>query len=327
MSHLGSKENIVPISEVSIIIPAYNEETQIVENVQAIKNNLDTIGIEYEFIIVDDGSKDNTWQELKKLCQNSPKMTILRLSRNFGKESAICAGLEASINHSVIVMDCDLQHPPELLPKMIRLWQEEGFDIVECVKTSRGRESLINRVGAHLFYDLLNKLSGIDLSEASDFKLLDKKVVVALKEMREYHTFFRGMSSWVGFKKVSIPFDVPERSHGTSKWSFFKRTKLAINAITSFTSIPMQIVTFLGVVFFTGSIALGVQTLFMKFKGVAFSGFTTVILLLLIIGSTLMISLGIIGTYISKIYDEVKQRPRYVISEKKRTECVTYLES
>jgi dolichol-phosphate mannosyltransferase len=203
-----------------------------------------------------------------------------------------------------------------MIPEMVKLWRESGFDVIEGVKSSRGKEKLVNKMGAGLFYNLLKRSSGIDLRMASDFKLLDKKVIEAWRRMGERNTFFRGMSAWVGYKRASLPFQVAERKTGNSKWSILRLIKLAINAITSFSSLPLQIVTFLGVLFLIGSFLLGIQTLFMKIANIAVSGFTTVILLQLIIGSALMISLGVIGTYIAKIYEEVKYRPRYLVSEK-----------
>ncbi|MDF2523670.1 MAG: glycosyl transferase family 2 [Clostridiales bacterium] len=302
--------------KISLIIPVYNEEKQISESIKVIGEIIDKINIDYEFILIDDGSSDNTWKVLKELSVKILQIKAFRLSRNFGKEAALCAGLECATGDACIVMDADLQHPPEIIPEMIRLWREEGYDVVEGVKASRGKENLINRLGAIWFYKLLKKLSRFDLDSASDFKLMDSKVVDAWKTMGERNTFFRGMSYWVGFNRISIPFIVAERTIGQTKWSVFRLYKLAVNAITSFSSLPLQFVTFLGMAFLAGSFLLGIQTLFMKFKGIAVSGFTTVILLLLIIGSSLMISLGIIGTYIAKIFDEVKGRPRYLISEK-----------
>jgi len=300
---------------VSIIIPVYNEGKQIFENINIIHTILNRASVKHQFIIVDDGSKDDTWNEINRISQAIPEVYAVRLSRNFGKESALCAGLELSNGDACVIMDADLQHPPEIIPEMVRLWKEEGYEVVEAVKSSRGKEKLVNKTGALLFYKILYRLSGFDLNHASDFKLLDAKVVSAWRLMNERNTFFRGMSAWVGFKRTSIPFVVAERRIGTSKWSVLRLFKLAVTAITSFSSAPLQIVTFLGIGFLIGSFLLGIQTLYMKFKGMAVSGFTTVILLQLIIGSALMISLGVIGTYIAKIFDEVKSRPRYIISE------------
>lgn len=300
---------------ISVVIPVYNEEKHIQESIYTIHNLLESSSIEHEFILVDDGSRDNTWVELSTLSKKLPEVNAIKLSRNFGKEAALCAGLEAVSGDACIVMDADLQHPPEIIPEMVKLWQQENYNVVEGVKISRGKEKFVNKLGAHLFYGTLKALSGFDLDQASDFKLMDAKAISAWRLMNERNTFFRGMSAWVGFKRTSIPFTVAERKSGSSKWSLFKLFKLAINAITSFSSMPLQIVTFLGVIFLIGSFILGLQTLYMKFRNIAVSGFTTVILLQLIIGSALMISLGIIGTYIAKIFDEVKGRPRYLISE------------
>ena len=302
-------------SLITVIIPVYNEENQICENICVIREYLSQIDMEFELLLVDDGSTDKTWFKLRMLSEEIPRIKALRLSRNFGKEAALCAGLEAAEGDACIIMDADLQHPPELIPEMIRLWKEEGYEVVEGVKSQRGNENPVNKIGAHLFYYLLGKLSGFNINQASDFKLLDKRVVLAWRRMKERDTFFRGMSAWIGFNRTSIPFTVKSRTKGVSKWSLFKLFKLAINAITSFSSLPLHIVTIMGLIFLAGSLILGVQTVYMKLRGMALSGFTTVILLLLIIGSTLMISLGVIGSYIARIYEEVKRRPRYIVAE------------
>lgn len=301
---------------ISIVIPVYCEGKQIGKNIKKIHSILDANKISHEFVLVDDGSTDNTWEEMCKLHSDISCVRAFRLSRNFGKEAALCAGLEVLKGDACVVLDADLQHPPEIIPEMVRLWREEGFDVVEGVKASRGKESIIYKAEALFFYKLLKKLSGIDLDSASDFKLLDAKVIDAWRQMDERNTFFRGMSAWVGFNRTKIPFTVAQREEGGSKWSVFRLIRLAINAITSFSSLPLHIVTILGAIFLMISFVLGIQTLYMKFDGQAVSGFSTVILLLLIIGSALMISLGIIGTYIAKIFDEVKYRPRYLISQR-----------
>ena len=300
----------------SIIIPIYQEQNQVYDNIQTIHRVLAGKNIHHEFVLVDDGSRDHSWSEILRLSRDLGNIKAIRLSRNFGKEAALCAGLENISGDACIIMDSDLQHPPQLIPEMVKLWKYDGYDVVEGVKASRGKESLINKLGANAFYALLKKLSGLNLDRASDFKLLDKKVVDAWNRMGEKVVFFRGMSAWVGFKRISLPFEVAERRDGKSKWSLYKLFKLAINAITAFSSAPLQIVTFIGVLFSIGAIILAIQTLYLKFMNIAFSGVTTVILLLLIIGSTLMISLGIIGTYVARIFDEVKGRPRYLVSEK-----------
>jgi polyisoprenyl-phosphate glycosyltransferase len=302
-------------SFITVVIPVYNEEGQICENISVIRKYLAVTNMEFLILLIDDGSTDGTWFRLKMLSDEVPCIKALRLSRNFGKEAALCAGLEASEGAACIIMDADLQHPPALIPEMVRLWKDEGYEVVEGIKTLRGNESIINKVGANLFYNILSKLSGFNIKQASDFKLLDKKVVSAWRSMNERETFFRGMSAWVGYNRISIPFNVGIRTGGVSKWSLFKLCNLAVKAITSFSSFPLHIVTFMGVFFLIGALVLGIQTLYMKLMGMAYSGFTTVILLLLIIGSSLMISLGVIGTYIARIYEEVKCRPRYIVAD------------
>jgi glycosyltransferase involved in cell wall biosynthesis len=198
---------------------------------------------------------------------------------------------------------------------MVRLWQSSGADLVEAVKRRRGRESLSSKVGAQLFYFILNRLSGFHFKGASDFKLMNRKAVDAWLQMHERNVFFRGMTVWMGFTTVQIPFEVVPRSAGQSTWSVLKRVKLALVGITAFSSFPLHLVTFAGVVFLGIAVLLGLQTLYLKLVGRAVSGFATVILLELIIGSLLMISLGIIGEYLARIYEEVKGRPRYLVAE------------
>ena len=302
-------------SKLSVVIPVFQEGIHIRNSIGIIENVLTSNNIIYEFILIDDGSKDNTWAEIKKLAGDNINVTSLRLSRNFGKESALCAGLEYADGDMVLVMDADLQHPPTLIPEMVKAWLDEGYDVVEGIKSSRGKENLLYRIGAKFFYYIIYKTADINLGKASDFKLLDRKVIDAWKEMPERAIFFRGMSAWLGFDRKQINFDVADRVNGKTKWSFWRLVRLALNAITSYSSVPLHCITVLGIFMFIGTILLSIQTLYMKFAGRATSGFTTVILLQLIIGSSIMISLGMIGIYLTKIYKEVKARPRYLISK------------
>lgn len=311
---MGKPCNSKPIV-LSIIIPVYCEEKQIAVVLTAIDRILQELGLTYELVVVDDGSTDCTFMRLEEAATLLPNLRVVRLSRNFGKESAICAGLQMSKGKAVIVMDGDLQHPPQLIPEMVRLWLEAKVDVVEAVKQRRGRESFINRIGAKVFYRVLNYLSGYSLEGYSDYKLVDRKVVEAWLQMGERNLFFRGMIAWLGFRHVQLPFTVPDRVSGHSRWSVFSLIKLSLTAITAFSSLPLQLVTISGFIFLGFSIVLGIQSLWLKLTGNAVEGFTTVILLLLIIGSIIMISLGIIGVYVARIYEEVKRRPRYVIAE------------
>lgn len=299
----------------SVLIPVHNESDQIAQNLSLIHAEASKIGVPMEIIVIDDGSTDNTWQALEMMAGQMPKVKALRFSRNFGKEAAICAGLAYSSGQACIVIDSDLQHPPELIPEMVRLWREEHWDVVEGIKRTRGTEALINRIGARFFYRTLSGLSGYNLYGSSDFKLLDRKVIDAWLDMRERNTFFRGMISWLGYRRKQITFSVPRRRLTQSRWSFFGLFRLAVVAITAFSSLPLQAVTLLGALFLFCAMLFSGYALVLYFTGLALPGFTTVIILELMLGGVLMISLGIIGTYIAQIYQEVKYRPRYVVAE------------
>jgi len=301
---------------VSLIIPAYNEEVMIQTAYEEISHVLDDMDVDYEFVFIDDGSTDGTYNEIKRMHDDgNENIHCVSFSRNFGKESAIFAGLKEAKGNCCIVMDCDLQHPPTVIPEMYRLWKE-GFEIVEGVKKNRGKEGLIYKLMAKLFYSIISRCSNIDLKDASDFVLLDRVVIDSLLSIPETTPFFRGLSRWVGFRTMKLPFEVAERRFGKSKWSSRGLIRYAIHNITIFSADPLQIVTIMGVVFIIGSVLVGGEALYRYFTHTALGGFTTVIGLLLLTGGLIMISLGIIGIYISQIYDEVKRRPRYLIDKR-----------
>lgn len=299
---------------ISVVIPLYQEAANLRPVLSGVTTALAKTGSPFELIVVDDGSPDETWQILAEEAKGLSTLHGLRLSRNFGKELALCAGLERARGDAVIVMDGDGQHPPELLPEMVRVWQTSGADLVEAVKSKRGPESFTQRVGALLFYVFLNKLAGVNLKGTSDFKLMSRRALDAWLQMEERNVFFRGMTAWLGFTRVQIPFEVPGRAAGQTGWSFPKRLRLALTGLSAFSWLPLQFVTLAGLLFFIFSVLFGIYTLALQLTGRSVSGFATVILLLLIIGSLLMLSLGIIGEYLARIYEEVKRRPRYVIA-------------
>lgn len=299
----------------SIIIPSYNEERNIEKTFAVVTEVLEANGIDFEIIFINDGSSDSTWQKISALAHENDNVTSVDFSRNFGKESAIFAGLEIASGDACVLMDCDLQHPPETIIEMYNIWKNNDVDIVEGRKKSRGKESKLYKCFSMLFYRILNKSSGLDMDSASDFKLLDRKVVDALNKMPERLTFFRAMSSWVGFRTEKIYFEVAERQEGKSKWSGRSLFRYAINSITSFTSAPLHLVTVFGIITFIISVVLGIDTLYNKIWGNSEAGFPTVIILQLLTTSIIMFSLGIIGYYISKIYEEIKNRPRYIITK------------
>lgn len=297
----------------SVIIPSYNENENIRRTAQTIAGILSDAAIEYELIFVDDGSRDTTWAEICAAHDSDPCVRGLGFSRNFGKEGAIFAGLKNARGDCAVVIDCDLQHPPELIPQMYQLWQG-GAEVVEAIKRSRGKEGLFHKIFARSFYKMMKSSSGINLDGASDFKMLDRKVINALNELPERITFFRALSSWVGFTTERVEFDVQPRAAGKSKFSMKSLFRFALNNITSFTDVPIRLITWVGVIFGIMALVLGIQTLVKYFCGQAAEGFSTVILLILITGACVLLGVGVIGYYLSKIYEEIKQRPRYIVA-------------
>ena len=298
----------------SVVIPAYNEQEMVPVAAEQISAILDAAQIENELIFVDDGSKDTTWAQIKAASEAHGNVRGVHFSRNFGKEAAIFAGLHHAKGDCVAVIDCDLQHPPEKLVEMYRLW-EQGVEVIEGVKSDRGTESALHRLSAKVFYSLISRATKVDMTRASDFKLLDRKAVNVILTMREKRAFFRALSSWVGFKTAEVCYEVRERTAGESKWSTWSLMKYAVSNITAFTALPLHLVTIFGVLTLLVSLVLGVIALVQKFMGIALGGFTTVIILLLFLGSLIMISLGIIGYYIGNIYEEIKDRPRYIVAD------------
>lgn len=302
------------MSLLSIVLPSYNEEQNIENTAKVLAELLEKNQIEYELVFISDGSKDGTYEEIKKAAGKNPRVKGAEFSRNFGKEAGIFAGLELTTGDAVIVMDCDLQHPPEVIPQMWEMWKN-GAEVIEGIKSSRGKESLGHKLSAGLFYKIMSKLIKMDMNASSDFKLLDRKVVDVLLDLPERNTFFRALSFWAGFRTETILYEVQERQFGTSKWSLWSLMKYAVSNATSFSTLPLQLITVMGFISIMFSIVLAVQTLVRFMMGKSVEGFTTVILLILIIGGFIMLSLGIIGHYIARIYEEVKGRPKYIISK------------
>jgi glycosyltransferase involved in cell wall biosynthesis len=304
----------LPVPILSVVIPVYREGTHLSATLQEIVAILKDSTGSFEIVLVDDGSPDDTWDTILQQKDRFEQVQGVRLSRHFGKEAALAAGLEFTSGSAILVMDGDLQHPPTLIPEMIQLWRNGG-EVVEAVKRSREKETFIMRVSARLFYSIFTRLTEVDLHGASDFKLMDRRVLDAWQKLGEHSLFFRGMSAWLGFRRVQLPFDVPDRSSGQTGWSLLQRIKLAMTAVTSFSSAPLYLIILLAMGFAAFAFVLGLQALYYKFTGHAVDGSTTVILLILILGSVVLFGLGLIGVYIAQIYDEVKGRPRYIIAE------------
>lgn len=301
------------MSRLSVVLPAYNEEQMLAKTCRTLKKILDLAEINYELVIVDDGSTDQTWKIIEETAEKDRNVTGVHFSRNFGKEAAIVAGLAQASGNAVAVMDCDLQHPPEVLVKMYRLW-EQGYEVVEGIKKSRGTETVFHRKSAGFFYRIMSRATGFNMENASDFKLLDRKAVESVLSMPERSMFFRATSSWVGFKSTSVLFEVQEREAGESKWSTGSLIRYAFRNIVAFTTLPLQFVTIGAGGCFICSLLLLIYSLVRYFTGHAVEGYTILLIVMLFIGSAVMMSLGIIGYYIARIYEEVKRRPRYIVS-------------
>lgn len=298
---------------ISAVIPAYNESQGIEEAVKQIAGILSACESAWEIIVVDDGSRDQTYQQICRLAQAEPRIKGIALSRNFGKEAAMLAGLECATGEAVIILDADLQHPPGLIPEMIDKWRS-GAQIVHAVKRSRKEDSVGKKAAAYCINQLISSLGGININNSSDFKLLDREIVdIIVHKLPERERFFRGLTSWLGFSEEYIYFDVASRQSDESKWSFWALFELAITALTSFTSLPLRIITFLGIATLLLGFFVASDAIWSLINGQAVSGYATIIICLLLIGSFIMISLGIIGEYIAKIYEEVKARPHYLI--------------
>lgn len=302
------------MSRLSVVLPAYNEELMVGKTCRILREVLTEADISYELVVVNDGSRDNTWEEILKAGKKDPNILGVNFSRNFGKESAVFAGLAQATGDVVAVMDCDLQHPPQTLVEMYHLW-EDGYEVIEGVKKSRGKEGFLHKKCAGFFYGIMSRATKVDMKNASDFKMMDRRAVSSILSLPERNMFFRATSSWVGYKTTHVKFEVQEREAGESKWSAWSLIKYAFTNIVAFTTFPLQFVTFAGGISFVGSLILMIYSLVQYFTGHAVEGYTTILIVLLMIGSAIMLSLGVIGYYIAKIYEEVKRRPRYIISE------------
>ena len=301
----------------SVLVPCYNEEESIelfYEAISAVIQKMD--GVELELLFVDDGSKDHTYEKLVSLGERDDRVKYISFSRNFGKEAAIFSGLRAVKGDCTVVIDVDLQHPPEKIIEMYHLWQQ-GYEVIEGVKVSRGKETFFHKAMAGIFYGLISRVVGIDMSNSSDFKLLDKKVVKELAGLKERDTFFRALSYWVGFNSTTVTYEVQERSAGQTKWSFYSLLGYALKNLISFSYAPLHLISIVGAIIFIVGLGFGVDALVSYCMGRAIGGYPTLVFLITLSVGGIMLSLGIVGAYIAKIYDEIKGRPQYIIKNKK----------
>lgn len=300
---------------ISCIVPIYNEEAVIAEFVVALHSTLKELTYPYEIILVDDGSTDNTLTLINQLRMKHP-IRYLRLSRNFGKEKALSAGIDYARGDAVILLDADFQHPLELLSQFITQW-EQGYDMVYAVRQDRSDESWLKRTCAKAFYQFASKINRINIpANAGDFRLMDKKIVNALQKLPERNRFMKGLYSWVGFKQIAIPFEVQPRKSGTSQWSFYSLLDLAITGITSFTAFPLRLIALGGISVASIAILYALWIILSTLIfGIETPGWATIVTTITFFGGLQLFALGVVGEYIGRVFDEVKHRPHYIIDE------------
>jgi glycosyltransferase involved in cell wall biosynthesis len=298
----------------SLVVPMYNEAPNVDRLVARLTEAMDAIGEPWEVVCVDDGSRDDTVARMVAHHQRDGRFRVVELSRNFGKEKALTAGLQHTSGQAVVMIDADLQHPPELIADMVVKWRE-GFEMVIAVRRGRDSESALKRLSATTFYQLFAKVSEVQLPQgAGDFRLLDRAVVDVLNAMPEHTRFMKGLYAWVGFRQTSIPYDVADRAEGETKFNLFRLYRLAIDGITAFTSVPLKVWTFVGMLVAAFALLYGllfvVKTLIL---GIDVPGYPSLIVAITFFSGVQLISLGVIGEYLGRVFTEVKGRPLYVV--------------
>ncbi len=306
-----------PLPTLSVVVPLYNEEDNLVALHQRLSAVLDAQGLASEILLVDDGSTDRTPLLLDGLLHQDRRLVVLHLSRNFGHQAAVGAGIEAARGQAVVVMDGDLQDPPELLPQFLHRWRE-GFQVIYAVRRHR-KEGLLKRACYHIFYRLLNRISEIDIPlDSGDFCLMDRQVVEALRSLPERRRFIRGLRTFVGFRQVGLPYERDARSAGQPKYTFGRLLGLAVDGLVSFSSYPLRLVTYLGLLAATIALGLTVWVLIDAFlQQTAPRGWASTVVVVLFMGSVQLISLGIIGEYVRLIFIETKERPSYIVASRR----------
>ena len=300
----------------TVIAPIYNELENIPELYARMRDVMERTGEAWELILVDDGSTDGSTELLRKLAESDPHVRPVIFARNFGHQIAVTAGVDYSLGDAVIIIDADLQDPPEVILTLIEKWRE-GNEVVYAVREERQGESWFKRTTASLFYRVIYRITDVDIPlDTGDFRLMDKKVVAVMKQMREKHRFLRGMSAWVGFKQVGVHYNRQPRYAGETKYPLKKMVKLALNAVTSFSYFPLQVATIFGFIAAGLSVlAIPVVAILRLTTGTALLGQATTLIIVLFLGGVQLISLGIIGEYIGRIYDEAKNRPLYIVAD------------
>jgi glycosyltransferase involved in cell wall biosynthesis len=315
------KEKMMPsataidMPELSVVVPAFNEAEGLAAFLEQLFGVLRNCTDSYEVWVVNDGSRDATWEKLRAETARYPQLRGVSFTRNFGKEAAILAGLRHARGKAVIIMDADGQHPPSLLPEMLNLWRSGKAQIVAAQKANRDTDSWMAQLNARMFNGLMHMLTGLNLEGASDFRLLDRRVVDTLLAFPEKVRFFRGMTVWTGFTTVPLPFDVAPRIAGNSQWSTAQLTRLAITAITAYSAKPLGMIFRLGLLGMAAAFLLLLQAFYSWTTHIAVSGWTSMTVIVLFFGSANLLGIGVLGAYLAQIFDEIKGRPEFLVAE------------
>jgi glycosyltransferase involved in cell wall biosynthesis len=302
--------------ELSVVVPVYNEEQNLDYLFERLISVLNRLNMTYEIVCVNDGSKDNTIERLIEHHQQNPAIKVVNLSRNYGKEIALSAGLDYTCGDAVVPIDADLQDPPELIAEMVAKWRE-GYDVVLATRRSRQGESWAKRFTANAFYRIIDRISHVPIPrDTGDFRLIDRRVVDAIKQLPERNRFMKGLFAWVGFKQTSILYDRPSRYKGETTWNYWRLWNLALDGITSFSFIPLKVWSYIGLLvaipaFFYASFLVIRTVLF----GVDLPGYASIMVAVLFLGGVQLVSLGVLGEYLGRVYEEVKGRPLYLVRE------------
>jgi len=299
----------------SLIVPMYNEAAVIPILLERLTQVLTSLGESYEIVLVNDGSTDETAELLEVACDANPNLRVIHFSRNFGKEVALTAGLDYTSGQAVVPMDADLQDPPELIETLLERWRA-GYEVVHCRRRDRNADSWIKRVTAHMFYALMSRIAGIDVpANSGDFRLMDRRVVVALRQLRERNRFMKGLFAWVGFRQTFVDYERPARAAGTTKFRYWRLWTFALDGITGQSTVPLRVAGYLGLLSAIVAIIYGIYLILRTLtSGVDVPGYASLMVAVLLMGGTQLIVLGIIGEYLGRVLEESKNRPLYIIS-------------
>lgn len=301
---------------ISIVVPVYNEEQVLTEFHETLDKALSKLNLDLEIIYINDGSSDNTLEIINDLRSSDKRITLLDLSRNFGKEIALSAGLDKAAGDAVVVIDADLQDPPELIPELIKQWQN-GYDVVYAKRTLRAGESFLKKTTAHFFHRFIQTIGKVTIPEdTGDFRILSRRAVNAVNTFKEHHRFMKGLFTWIGFKQKAVYYKRDPRRSGNSKWNYWRLWNFALDGITSFTIAPLKISTYLGLITAMSAFAYGIYMVIETLlHGNEVPGYPSLIVIILILGGIQLVAIGILGEYLGRIFNETKQRPLYFINE------------